>query len=461
MSDKLIPINTKTIEGYNTFIKCKKLPQYKVVGSNIITDEISYNYVFGVSNTDKIQHKQHSIEFDYQSYVVKKALEQERFAAFLDCGLGKTIIELLYIHDVVNTFKMKGIIFCPLSVIEDIQRECFRLYGYRMSNLRYEEWNTDIAIVNYEGMRDINMKNVCCSVVDESSILKSGDGAIAEYLMNKNINVRYKLCCSATPSPNDQTEYASHSVFLEKSSTLKEFYSRFFVKDGTQYRMKGHAHNAFYDYLKSFACYIKSPSSLGFQRGAELDHEPEYIIQDSYPDQKYLPDGKLFSDCISLLDSKKVFTDLRVDKSQDRFKKAVESIETQRSIIWCNRNEEEKVFSKHFNAPIINGSTPIEKRIELVDSFKKGEINKIISKPSVLGFGVNIQEAESHLYSGYNFSFEEFYQAVRRSHRYGRSGRLKVFVPVSEPEKPIWDILQRKLNTFEKDVIELQKRFFN
>ena len=125
------------------------------------------------------------------------------------------------------------------------------------------------------------------------------------------------------------------------------------------------------------------------------------------------------------------------------------------------RNEEEKIFSKHFNAPIINGSTPIEKRIELVDAFKKGEINKIVSKPSVLGFGVNIQEAESHLYSGYNFSFEEFYQAVRRSHRYGRNGRLKVFVPVSEPEKPIWDILQRKLNTFEKDVIELQKRFFN
>lgn len=460
MSTVTIPIDTKTIDGYNMFIKCKELPQYKIVGNSVLTDDISYSYIFGSESDSKIAHNKHKIEFDYQGYVVNKALEQRRYAAFLDCGLGKTIIELLFIHDVVNKFKMKGVIFAPLSVIEDIQRECMRLYGYRMSNLRKEEWKTDIAIINFENMKTIDMRNVCCSVLDESSILKSGDGAIADYLTESNINVRYKLACSATPSPNDQTEYASHAVYLNKSATLKEFYSRFFVKDGTEWRMKGHAQDAFYNYLKSFACYIKSPTSLGFQRGAELDCEPEYIIQDSYPDQKYMPEGKLFSDCVSMLDSKKIFTDLRCDTTQERFINAVEAVKNDRCIIWCSRNDEEKTFARHFNAQVINGQTPIEKRIEIVDAFKSGAIDKIVSKPKVLGFGVNIQEAESHLYSGYDFSFEKLYQCVRRSHRYGRIGRLKVVVPVSEPEKPIWGTLKRKLDTFESDVKELQNRFF-
>lgn len=461
MSTISIPIDTKSLQGYARFLQCKHLPRYKVVGNSVYTDQKSYDYVFNNKSTGILKHKKHSFEFDYQEYIVNRALERERFAAFLDCGLGKTIIELLYIHDVVSHFGGKGLLLCPLSVLEDIQRECQRLYGYRLSNLRNENWSTPIAIVNYESMKDVDTSDLTCIVLDESSILKSGDGATADYLITLASNVKFRLACSATPSPNDQTEYASHAVFLGIANTLKEFYSRFFVKDGTEWRMKAHAQTDFYDFLKSWACYIQSPSVLGFERGAELDCEPNYIVQESYPDSKYFCEGKFLADSIDLKSSRKIFTDLRCDKSQDRFIKAIESIENRRSIIWCNRNAEESVFAGELKAPIINGQTSLEKRIELVDAFKRGELEHIISKPSVLGFGVNIQEAEAHLYSGYNFSFEEFYQAVRRSHRYGRTGRLDVIVPVSEPERPVWEILQRKLNTFKADVTELQGRFFN
>ena len=133
MSAVIIPINTKTIEGYNLFIQCKKLPRYEVKGNEIHTDEKSYEYVFGSGCTRLASYIKHGIEFDYQSYIIDKALERERFAPFLDCGLGKTIIELVWVHSVVNTFGGKGLIQCPLAVLEDIQRECFKLYGYRMS----------------------------------------------------------------------------------------------------------------------------------------------------------------------------------------------------------------------------------------------------------------------------------------------------------------------------------------
>lgn len=407
-----IPIDTKSIDGYNLFIKCKRLPRYNVVGNVIHTDEKSYNYVFSDKEIASLNHIKNPIEFDYQGFVVQRALEREKYAAFLDCGLGKTIIELMFIHDVVNQFGGKGIIWCPLSVLEDIQRECMRLYGYRMSNLRHEKHITNIAIINYESMRELNMKDVSAIVLDESSILKSGDGAIADYLTRHACNVKWRLDCSATPSPNDQTEYASHAVHLGICNTQKEFYSRFFVKDGTEWRMKNHAKDAFYDFLKSWACYIQSPSSIGFEQGAELKEDPEYIIQESYPIGDFFEEGKFLADSISMLGSSKVFTNLRCDKSQDRFKNAVSAIENKQSIIWCNRNKEEELFAKELKATQINGSTPIEKRVEIIDAFKTGQIKHICSKPSVLGFGVNIQEAEAHLYSGYNFSFEEFYLLV-------------------------------------------------
>lgn len=462
MSDRIeIPIDTTSLDGYNLFIKCKKLPRYQVEGNKIITDKKSHGYIFGDSDQQIVTQKKHGIEFDYQDYVIQKALERERFAPFLDCGLGKTIIELGWIHSVIDHIGGRGLIQCPLAVVEDIQRECVRLYGYRMSNLRSQKWTTDIAIVNYEGRYDVPTKDLSAFCLDESSILKSGDGEVCKYLNKLASYCNFRLACSATPSPNDQTEYASHAVFLGISSTLKEFFSKFFVKDGTEWRMKGHAKDPFYDFLKSWACYIHSPSSLGFEQGAELKEGPEYIVQESYPTGDYYPEGRFLADTINLFDSKKIFTDLRIDDKEDRFKLAFDFIKDKKSIVWCNRNAEEDFWSKKLKAPIIRGSTPVEKRIELVDEFKAGNIDHLVSKGSVLGFGVNIPEAEAHLDSGYNFSFEEHYQKIRRSHRYGRKDRLKVCVPVSEPERPIWDRLNKKLKTFESDVVELQSRFFN
>ena len=456
-----ININTNTLDGYKTFIKCKTLPKYKIIGNTIITDKISYNYIFENGKKEIVNHNICKHEFDYQKYAIEKALERERFALYAECGLGKTVVELSFAHDVVNYTKGKAIILCPLGVLEDMQRECERLYGYRLSNLRKDKWITPIALMNYEGMKDIDMRNVDAIILDESSILKNGDGETRKYLTELASNIRFRLACSATPSPNDQTEYASHSVWLGYSSTLKEYYSNYFIKDGTEWKMKRHAQDAFYNNLSSWACYIQSPSLLGFEKGAELNYEPNYIVQNSMVDKKYMKNGNFLSNNIDMKMANKLFTELRSDKTQDRFKKAIDYIQNKRTIVWCTRNKEEELFKKELNGHVINGSTPIERRVELQDAFRNGDINILISKPQVMGFGVNLPQAECHLYSGYTFSFEEFYQAVRRSHRYGRNGILDVVVPVSEPETPVWNILQSKLKTFKKDVIELQKRFFN
>jgi len=448
-----IPI-PMTAEGYATFIRCKSLPRYEVRGNTIVTDDQSYSHVFGTARAQAKANLHASMQFDYQAEITDRALFAKRYAPYLDCGLGKTRIELAF----ADSIGERVIFFCPLAVMADIEDEA-RAMDIGISNLRKGPWVEKIGLMNFEAMRAFDMRNVAGIVVDEASILKNGDGAIRGYLTDMAAGCEYRLAPSATPSPNDQSEYATQSVFLGYSASLKEFYSRFFRKEGTDWILKPHATEPFYQHLASWACYIKSPSKLGFQRGGELEREPNYIVLES-DDSGYLPDGQLFGNEMSLSEAQKVFGSFRSDTSTDRFAKAVRAVDGRHAVIWCLRNSEEDAFREATGATVINGSTPEEERIEIVNAFRRGEIQKLISKPKVLGYGVNIPQADAHLFSGYDYSFEKFYQAVRRSHRYGRTGDLDVFIPMAECEKPVWHALSAKLKTFDRDCQELQARFF-
>lgn len=449
-----IPIDMSPA-GYETFIKCKSLPRYEVRGAKVITDDQSYAHVFGLKESQAKKNLHAAMHFDYQAEITDRALYAKRYAPYLDCGLGKTRIELAF----ADSIKERVLFMCPLAVMGDIEDES-RAMNIGVSNIRKGPWSEKIGLMNFEAMRPIDMRGVSGIIVDEASILKNGDGAIRQYLTDLAATCEYRLAPSATPSPNDQSEYATQSVFLGYSASLKEFYSRFFRKEGTDWILKAHATEPFYKHLSSWACYIKSPSKLGFQRGGELEHEPNYITLDA-DDAGYLPEGQLFGNEMSLSDAQKVFGDFRCDTDTDRFDKAVSAVKGKRSVIWCLRNNEEDAFREATGATVINGSTPEEKRIEIIQAFRKGQIDGLISKPKVMGYGVNLPQAECHLYSGYDYSFEKFYQAIRRSHRYGRQGVLDVYIPMAECEKPVWLSLSAKLKTFEHDCAELQRRFFN
>lgn len=456
MSDIRIPI-PMTPDGYATFIRCKSLPSYRVVGEEVITDEASYRLVFGLGATRHVSAEDAHL-FDYQAWVTNMALERQRFAVFMDCGLGKTAVEVAWAHAVAR--KVGRVLFvAPLAVVEDIQRFTERFYGYRMSNLRSEPWQTDVAIINTESRRDVDMSRVVGIVLDESSCLKSETGETRKWITDLVKPCRYRLACSATPSPNELAEYATHAVWLGHATTLNEFYGQFFKKDGPDWRLKGHAKDAFYRNLRSWCTYIQSPSMLGFKDcQAELSTPPNYVeIATDAPD--YKPVGKLFQDSVGLGESREIFGPMRADITQPRFTDAVASITGKRAIVWCSRNAEEDAFRKAIGGHVISGATPVEERVDLIDDFRAGRSRTLISKPSVLGFGVNLPEATDMLYSGYTFSFEQLYQAVRRSHRFGREGTLNVHVPVTDIERPVWQSLQRKMRTFDSDVRTLQSMF--
>lgn len=453
-----IVINPDNFEDYQKFLKCKHLPNYQVVGNKVITDDISYSLVFGGDHNTEIKSCSEHL-FDYQSHIVDVALKNRRYAAFLDCGLGKTHIELEWANRIAE--KIGRVLFlAPLSVVEDIQRISEKFYGYRMSNLRHEEWKTDVAILNWESMRDIDNRHIKGICLDESSILKNDAGKIRKWLTRMSSIIPYRLAASATPSPNDRSEYATHAVFLGLATSVNEFYARYFRKDGTQWILKQHAEESFYRELRKWAVYIHSPSLLGYNATAEMKEDPEYVIMKSRA-EGYMTD-RMFIDSMSLTDANKVMGKFRADTSQDRFNDAIESIsEEENSIIWVSRNIEQDAFKNALgtDAQVIDGSTPIELRVDIIDDFRAGKFKYLISKPKVLGFGVNIPEAKSMLYSGYDYSFERFYQAIRRGHRYGRQGKLRVYIPVSHIEEPIWDGLRKKMDTFHVDIVKFQSIF--
>lgn len=458
----VIEINIpNTVAGYETFIRCKKLPTYTVRGRTVVTDDISYATVFGgnVAAGSAANEAPHLMKF--QSDVVDRALAQRRFAIFADCGLGKTPMALAWAHAVAKGGKV--LILAPLAVRRQWHSECQKFHGHRLIDLRDgDSWTDGIAILNYESMRDIDMRDVRGIVLDESSILKNEQGQTRDWLCALSENVPYRLAASATPAPNDHAEYASHAVFLGYARTAKEFFSQFFRKDGVKWVLRGHAIGPFYRNLSTWSTYIHSPRALGYTDSTEMGQEPDYIERwCKLPDGWKLDNEALFASASNSSDRAAVFGSLRSTPGP-RLSAIAEELSGKRGIVWCSRNAEEDAIRGILggSVAVINGQMPIEERVEKVDAFRSGQLNYIVSKPKVLGFGVNIPECDHMVYSGFNDSFEEMYQAVRRAHRYGRVGRLRVVLPYTDPEAATLYNLRAKVARFSQDVAEMQSRFW-
>jgi hypothetical protein len=460
MSEIRIPIEASP-DGYATFIRCKKLPNYRVDGRVVVTDDISYAAIFGgdVASDSGAVVAPHLMRF--QADLVDRALRQRRFAIFADCGLGKTPMALAWAHAVAMGGKV--LVLAPLAVRNQWHRECERFHGHRLIDLRNgEPWTDGIAIINYESMRDIDMRGVRGIVLDESSILKNESGQTRDWLCALSADVPYRLAVSATPAPNDHAEYASHAVFLGYARTAKEFYSQFFRKDGVHWTLRGHAIGPFYRNLSTWSTYVYSPRALGYTETTEMGQEPEYVERwCALPDGWKIENGALFASAANGTDRSAIFGALR-SMPGPRLDAIVDALTGKRGIVWCSRNDEEQAVRRALpgTVAVINGAMPIEERVELVDAYRAGQLDHIVSKPKVLGFGVNIPECDDMVYSGFNWSFEEMYQAVRRSHRYGRVGRLRVMLPYTDPEAPVLHDLRAKVARFQGDVAEMQRRFW-
>jgi hypothetical protein len=384
--------------------------------------------------------------FDFQRDIVSWASRRGRAAVFADCGLGKTPMQLEWARLVSERTDKPVLIFAPLAVAEQTAREGDKFNIVVAVSERQEDIPDDLyqVVTNYEKLAHYaNPKQFSGVILDESSILKALDGKTRKALTAWSREIPYRLCCTATPAPNDYMELGNHAEFLG-IMTATEMLSMFFVHDGgdtSKWRLKRHAREAFWKWVASWAVAICKPSDLGYGDGAFV--LPELSIhQITVPGA--IPDGCLFPVEASTLRERQ---EARKASLNERVTLCAELVNqsSEQWLIWCNLNSESCALNDAIpDAVEITGSdTPAFKKSNML-AFTTGEVRALVTKPTIAGYGMNWQHCAHVAFVGLSDSYEQFYQAIRRCWRFGQTREVNCYVITSETEGAVVRNIERK-----------------
>ena len=379
--------------------------------------------------------------FPFQRSLVQWALRKGRSAIFSDCGTGKTFMQLEW----ARLTRERTLIFAPLAVAQQTEREA-RLLGLDVRYVRDQsQVATPISVANYEMLAHFDASTFGAVVLDESSILKSVDGKTRSALIEAFRETPYRLCCTATPAPNDIAEFANHAEFLGIASRV-EMLSMFFVHDDDGWRMKGHAVEAFYRWMASWAMMLCTPSDLGFSDDGYVlpPLNVEHMIVDGDAAAIAHAQGQLFATGLSGITGRMAARRSTIDAKVEAGVMVVNDSREQ-WIIWCGLNDEGRALARAIpDAVLLEGADPIETKVARITAFLDGTARVLVTKTSIAGFGLNLQTCHNMMFLGLSDSYESYYQAVRRSWRFGQEQPVRVVVVMSDIELPILDNVQRK-----------------
>lgn len=479
--------DTRNIDDYKMFLSIRQCPVYSFRGTSaFVPDE--YASLIGVN-----QHVHrddpylpHDSLFDYQRDITAIALQKRKYAVFADCGLGKTLIILDFAKHVARTTGGKVLIVSPLMVVRQTCQEWRRWFGDKIvcsvsaADLPYWLKSTDsidsqIGITNYEAIREgLPHGKLAGLILDESSMLKSHYGAWGTRLIELGKGVPFKLCATGTPAPNDRIEFANHAVFLDRAKTVNEFLASYFINRGetqNRWELKPHALRPFYRSLADWSIFLTNPATYGWKDNVGVTPPIHIHIDhvDLTPEQRKAAQsvtGSLITNNIGGIGDRGKLSQIAKGKGDIPTNKPsfirglVDSWPDESTIIWCNYNDEQERMERLFpEAVSVSGSTKESNREIAIDRFKLGDARILITKPKILGFGLNLQVCTRQIFSGLKDSYEEFYQAVKRSNRIGSTKPLNVHIPVTELEVPFVDNVLRKAGRVEADTLEQEALF--
>lgn len=387
--------------------------------------------------------------FDWQRHVVEWAVKKGRAALFEDCGLGKTAQQLEWASQVCRKTGGSVLILTPLAVAHQTADEA-RKFGIVASVV---ESNDDIKgpgiwITNYEKLEKFDCEQFVGVVLDESSILKNFTGKMRKMLTQTFQATPYRLCCTATPSPNDYTEFGQHADFLGVCSPA-QMLATFFINDTFNtgdWRLKKHAEKEFWAWVASWAACVSKPSDLGFSDEGYL--LPALNLQTITVDVDHAAgaaDGELFRH--ASLSATTIHKEMRLT-SPARVAKIAEMVNASDEswIVWCNTNDESEQLARAIpDAVEVKGSDTSKQKEDRIDAFTNGIARVIVTKAGIAGYGLNWQHCRNVAFVGLSYSFEDFYQALRRSYRFGQTKEVNAFIVQASTEDAIMRTIQRKI----------------
>ncbi|NIV12859.1 MAG: DEAD/DEAH box helicase [Aliifodinibius sp.] len=390
--------------------------------------------------------------FDFQKYVSEYAIKKGRCAVFLDTGLGKTFIELVTAYNYVRATNKPVLIITPLAVAFQFLKEAEK---FGLGDIEYSKdgkFKSKIVVCNYERLDKFNYSDFDCVILDESSILKNFKGAIKEQITTFLKKVKYRYLFTATPSPNDFIELGTSSEALGYMG-YTDMLTRFFTNNedtispqniGTKWILKGHAKGDFFKWVSGWSISMRKPSDLGFD---DSMHElPELLVNYHAVknNRNWVIDGQahLFPMVAKRLTEIKEEQRLTID---ERCEKAYDiASKKECTVYWCNLNKESEILnSLDPESHEIKGSMKLDKKEELLLAFYNGEIKKLITKPKMTAFGLNWQHCNHTVYFP-TFSYEQYYQAIRRFWRFGQTKTVTVDLVYSDGQKRVLDGLLAK-----------------
>ncbi|MFA4971899.1 MAG: DNA methyltransferase [bacterium] len=401
------------------------------------------------------------ILFPFQRDIVRWAVGKGRCAVFLDTGLGKTFIQLEW----ARLLGKRTLIIAPLSVARQTCREAKKI-GIKVAYVRSQgeiSGGASLWITNYEMLDAFDLSRFGAVVLDESSILKALDGKTRKKLTAAADGVPYRLCCTATPAPNDSIELGNHSQFLG-ICTMAEMLAMFFInankehtlfdgngtgyrrkgsnKGGTEWRLKHHAEQPFFQWLSSWAISMMQPSDLGYKDDGfilpELRITPHFVQAD-YSD----PSQLFFTHLHGIKDRACVRAETLTSKIEAL--KATVATSPGQWIIWTGLSQESTLAASLFDDTVeVRGDHSPEYKAQQFERFQDGEFRILVTKPRIGGFGMNFQNAHDMAFLGMNDSWEQFYQSIRREWRYGQESPVNVHLILSGQEDEVYRNVMRK-----------------
>lgn len=394
------------------------------------------------------------VAFDFQKEIIKRAVLKGRMAVFADTGLGKTLIQLSIAQNVVNHTNGKVLILTPLAVGFQFVKEAHQLnITDDIEQTKDGKHTKKIVVCNYERLKYLDSSDFECVILDESSILKNFDGKIKNEINTFIKKVKYRFLSTATPSPNDFIELGTSSEALGYMGYM-DMLTKFFKNNqnsidssnrniGEKYYLKPHAERDFFAWVNQWSIMVKMPSDLGFSN--DRYNLPELITNKHLVknDSTISVDGQIQMFNIVA----KNFNEIRHEEKQTinkRCEKAVELVGSKTSVYWVNRNEESTIINELDNDSVeIRGSQSIDKKEEILLAFADGEIKRLITKAKMTGMGLNWQHC-NHTVFFPTWSYEQYYQAIRRFWRFGQKKPVTVDLVISDGQKRVIEALEQK-----------------
>ena len=381
----------------------------------------------------------HPSLFGFQRDLTLWALRKARAAIFADTGLGKTRMQVEW----ARLTGERALILAPLAVAQQTIREAAEM-GIEVVYARHQDEAADgITITNYERLERFDPAAFGAVVLDESSILKAFSGATKKLLVEMFAATPWRLCCTATPAPNDIEELCNHADFLGwmKPSEMR---STFFIADSRgefmRYRLKRHAREAFYRWLASWAMAVRLPSDLGYEDGAFV--LPGLQVAPHFVKAEYRPEGRLFATELHGVTEQATVRRATMDARVARAVALVAAEPLEPWLIWCGLNDESSALTAGIPGAVeVRGSDHPDDKAERLLDFAEGRSQVLVTKVDIAGFGLNFQRCARMAFVGLGYSFESYYQAIRRCYRFGQQRPVVAHVVLSEIERGIFDTI--------------------